>query len=146
MDKNLSAKDSIFLAGLFVLLIWSLKLGESMLGESLHQLGVYPQKISGLAGIVTAPLIHGSWSHVMGNTLPIVLLGAMLIYGYPKSRWWVVTAIWLTSGIGVWFFARSNYHIGASGLTHGVFFFLFIGGILRRDRRSSALLMVAFYM
>jgi membrane associated rhomboid family serine protease len=46
----------------------------------------------------------------------------------------------------VWLFARDSFHVGASGLTHGLFFYLFVGGILRRDRRSAALLMIAFYM
>jgi hypothetical protein len=70
----------------------------------------------------------------------------MLLYGYPKSRWWVLSTIWLMSGIGVWLFARQTYHLGASGLTHGIFFYLFIGGILRRDKLSIVLLMIAFFM
>jgi membrane associated rhomboid family serine protease len=70
----------------------------------------------------------------------------MLMYGYPISRFWALAGIWLLSGTSVWLFARSSYHFGASGLTHGIFFYLFVGGILRRDRRSAALLMVAFYM
>ena len=146
MDKNRSLSESIFLTSSFALLLWSIKLSESVLGVSLHQLGVYPQTFSGLIGIISAPLIHGSWQHVIGNTLPILLLGSILIYGYPKSRWWVLGITWLSSGVGVWWFARTNYHIGASGITHGVFFFLFVAGILRRDKRSSALLMVAFFM
>ena len=146
MDKNLSLQDSIFLAAGFVLLMWSVKLVESLLGENLYYLGVNPQALSGLFGVLVAPLIHGSVQHVLGNTLPVLLLGSMLIYGYPKSRWWVLIIVWLASGLGVWFFARSSFHIGASGLTHGVFFFLVIAGILRHDSRSSALLMVAFFM
>lgn len=146
MDKNLSLRDSIFLAAGFVLLVWSVKLVETMFGENLYYLGVNPQTASGLFGIVVAPIIHGSIEHVLGNTLPILLLGSMLIYGYPRSRWWVLTIVWVASGVGVWFFARTSFHIGASGLTHGVFFFLVIAGILRHDARSSALLMVAFFM
>ena len=146
MDKNLSLQDSIFLAAGFVLLMWSVKLVESLLGENLYYLGVNPQALSGLFGVLVAPLIHGSVQHVLGNTLPVLLLGSMLIYGYPKSRWSVLIIVWLASGLGVWFFARSSFHIGASGLTHGVFFFLVIAGILRHDSRSSALLMVAFFM
>lgn len=69
-----------------------------------------------------------------------------MIYGYPKSCWWALILIWLLSGLGVWLFGRENYHIGASGLTHGMFFYLLIGGILRRDKRSTALLMIAFFM
>jgi len=146
MNKDLSLQECIFLACGFALLIWFVKLVESLIGISFYQLGVNPQSASGLIGIVVAPLIHGSLEHVLGNTLPVLLLGSMLIYGYPKSRWWVLTVVWLLSGLGVWLFARSSYHIGASGLTHGVFFYLVVIGILRHDSRSSALLILAFFM
>lgn len=146
MAKNNSLRRSILIATSFAALLWVLKFFEVILGADLYNLGVYPRSQSGLPGIVTAPLIHGSWEHVIGNTLPLVLLGSMLIYGYPRSRFWALVGIWLMSGTGVWLFARSSYHFGASGLTHGIFFYLFVGGILRRDRRSAALLMLAFYM
>ncbi len=146
MDNKLSMQDSIILACGFVLLIWLIKLFEVTLGVSLATLGVLPQTASGLVGVVAAPLIHVSWQHVLSNTLPILLLGSMLIYGYPASRWRVLIVVWLVSGLGVWWFARSSYHMGASGIAHGMFFYLFVAGILRRDKRSSALLMVAFFM
>jgi len=146
MNKNLSLADSILLAFGFVLLIWSVKLVEITFGENLYSLGVQPQTLGGVFGIIAAPLIHGSVEHVLGNTLPVLLLGSMLLYGYPKSRWGVLVIVWVVSGLGVWVFARTSFHIGASGLTHGVFFFLVVAGILRHDSRSSALLMVAFFM
>lgn len=146
MANNTSLRNGILIATSFAALIWGLKLFEFVLGIELYNLGVYPRSQSGLLGIVTAPLIHGSWEHVFGNTLPLVLLGSLLIYGYPRSRFWALAGIWLLSGAGVWLFGRSSYHFGASGLTHGIFFYLFVGGILRRDRRSAALLMIAFYM
>jgi membrane associated rhomboid family serine protease len=146
MANNNPLRDSILIATSFAALIWGLKLFEFVLSVDLYNLGVYPRTQSGLLGIVTAPLIHGSWEHLIGNTLPLMLLGSMLIYGYPKSRFWALAGIWLLSGTGVWLFARGSYHFGASGITHGIFFYLFVGGILRRDRRSAALLMVAFYM
>ena len=45
----------------------------------------------------------------------------------------------LGSGLGVWLFARESFHFGASGLTHGLMFFIFVSGILRHDRLSIAL-------
>ena len=145
MARNNHLKNSILLATCFAALIWGLKLFEFVWGADLYDMGVYPRTSAGLTGIITAPLIHGSWEHLIGNTFPLVVLGSMLIYGYPKSRFWALAGIWLLSGAGVWLFARSSYHFGASGLTHGMFFYLFVGGILRRDRRSAALLMIAFY-
>lgn len=146
MANTTTLRGSILIATSFAALIWALKLLEFVLGVDFYNLGVYPRSLSGLLGVATAPLIHGSWEHLVGNTPPLVLLGSILMYGYPRSRFWALAGIWLLSGTGVWLFARSSYHFGASGLTHGMFFYLFISGILRRDRRSAALLMVAFYM
>ena len=139
-------RSSIAIATSFIALIWAVKFYELVFGVDLYNLGIYPRSEVGLLGIITAPLVHGSWQHLMGNSLPTLLLGSMLIYGYPKSRYWALAGIWLLSGIGVWLFGRSSYHFGASGMTHGMFFYLFIGGILRRDKRSAAILMIAFYM
>ncbi|KGJ95700.1 rhomboid family intramembrane serine protease [Thalassotalea sp. ND16A] len=145
-EQTPSLQNSIAISTIFVLVLWWLKLCEMMFGLNFQQLGVYPLTASGIIGIVTGPLIHGSWQHVISNTLPILLLGSFLLYGYPKSRWWTLAIIWIVSGLGVWLFGRESYHLGASGLAHGMFFYLFISGILRRDKRSSALMMVAFYM
>ena len=146
MTEDRPLHNSITIAAYFAALICVLKLAELLLGVDLYRLGVYPRTLSGLVGIVTAPLVHGSWQHAFGNTIPIVVLGSMLIYGYPKSRYWALAGIWLLSGAGIWLFARESYHLGASGLTHGIFFYLFVGGLIRRDKRSAALLMLAFYL
>lgn len=139
-------QNSILKATTFVGLLWWVKICEVIFDWHLQSLGIYPLTANGLIGVVTAPLVHGSWIHLINNTPPLLLLGSMLIYGYPRSRWWTLTIIWLVAGTGVWLFGRDSYHFGASGLTHGMFFFLFLSGILRRDRRSIALLMIAFFM
>lgn len=127
-------------------ILWCIKSYELMFHVDLAWLGVYPQSLKGILGIITAPLIHGSLEHIFNNTLPLLILGSILLYGYPKSRWRVLGLIWLLSGIGVWLFARDSYHIGASGLTHGIFFYLFVVSIFRRDKSSVAIMMVAFFM
>ncbi len=139
-------KNSILLTIIFILWLWGIKLFETLFAIDLQQLGVYPLSTKGLVGIITAPMVHGSWQHVFGNSLPILLLGSFLHYSYPKSRYWALMMIWVISGIGVWLIGRESFHIGASGLTHGMFFYLFLMGIFRRDRRSSAVMMIAFYM
>lgn len=146
MMGKLSAKESVLLTTGFVLLLWWVRVMESVTGISLVGLGVSPHTVNGLFGVAFAPLIHNSWHHLISNTLPILLLGSMLVYGYPRSRWWLLMIVWIGSGAGVWLFARSSYHVGASGIAHGLFFFLFIAGVLRRDKQSIALLMVAFFM
>ena len=139
-------RHALYAALMLVAVLWLIKIIETVLSLDFYQWGVLPRQFQGLWGILFAPLIHGSWEHLVGNTLPMTLLCSLLFYGYPKSRWVALLGIWILSGLGVWLFARSSYHFGASGLTHGVFFYLFVGGILRSDRRSAVLLMVAFYM
>jgi membrane associated rhomboid family serine protease len=139
-------RQAILSSFLFIAILWLIKATEFFMGLSLHTLGVRPQDGDALLGIITAPMIHGSWQHLISNTLPLLLLGSLLLYGYPRVRWRSILIIWLVSGLGVWLFARPSWHYGASGLTHGLFFFLFIAGIIRRDARSIALLMIAFFM
>lgn len=142
----LSIKQSILLSVLFVGVLWCIKSAELLFQLPISQFGVFPLEISALPGIVSAPLVHGSLEHLFNNTLPLLILGTFFLYGYPNSRLRVLCFIWLVSGSLVWLFARPAYHIGASGLTHGIFFFLFVASILRRDKRSVAIMMVAFFM
>ncbi len=130
----------------FVLLLWVIWLAGYTLGLGLARFGVYPQRISGLVGILFAPLIHGSATHILANSAPLLVLGTALIYGYPRSAPIVVLVVYFGSGLGIWMFGRESYHIGASGLTHGLMFFIFVVGVLRRDRRAIALSLVVFFL
>lgn len=130
----------------FTLALWAIKTTESLLGIDLGVYGNYPGNVRGLAGILTGPLIHGSWSHLISNTAPLVVLGTALIYGYPLSARLAIPAIYFGTGIAVWLFARPSYHIGASGLTFGMMFFVFTIGTLRWDRRAIALALIVFFL
>ncbi|WP_133469729.1 rhomboid family intramembrane serine protease [Paraglaciecola marina] len=146
MNRNNRLSQSIIYAVFAVALLWCIKSAEILFGWNLSFMGLVPLHANGLLGIVTAPLVHSSLEHLFNNSLAILLLGAMVFYGYPKSWLKVVGLIWLLSGIGVWLFAREANHIGASGLTHGLFFYLFVVSIFRRDKMSVAIMMIAFLM
>ncbi|MBY5920527.1 rhomboid family intramembrane serine protease [Ferrimonas balearica] len=139
-------QQSMLAIGLFLALLWAIKGIEWVSGADLSVLGVRPGQPDGLWGILFGPLIHGSVTHLAANSVGVLVLGTALFYGYPNSRWKVVALIWIGSGIGVWLFARPSTHYGASGVTHGLFFFLFLVSLLRRDKRSIALMMIAFFL
>ena len=110
-----------------------------------YEFGLHPRTFSGLIGIVTSPLIHAGYAHLLSNTLPLFLLSAGIIYFYPETAYKVIVIIYLATGLLVWLFARSVYHIGASGLIYGFAAFLFFSGIFKRDNRSIGLsLLVTF--
>ncbi len=128
---------------LFVM--WIIKVIETCFDISLSNLGVYPLEIKGVTGIVLMPFVHGSWSHLLANTIPFLILASALFYFYSNISLRVFLGIWVLSGIWVWFGGRSSWHIGASGVIYGISSFLFVSGIIRKDTRLAALaLIVAF--
>ena len=143
---NNRLKHSARVAITFVALLWAIEIVDRFLGLNLYRLGVYPGEWYGLRGILFAPLLHGSWSHLASNSFALLLLGTALLYGYPRAARPVLVLVYIGSGIGVWLFARHSYHFGASGLTHGMMFFIFTTGILRGDRLSIALSLIVFFL
>jgi membrane associated rhomboid family serine protease len=139
-------RQALLGVAVFIALLWTIKLLDTGYDLHLSRLGVYPRAWHGLWGVAFAPLIHGSWQHLISNSLVLLVLGVVFLYGYPRSSRQVLLLVWLGSGLGVWLFARSSYHFGASGLAHGLMFFIFISGILRRDRLSVALSLIVFFL
>jgi membrane associated rhomboid family serine protease len=130
----------------FVVILWLIELMKIFTDLHTFKLGLRPDAIYGLIGVFTAPLIHSSFEHLTFNTPAILILGTALLYGYPRSSWIVLSTVWLVAGIGVWFTGRPVYHFGASGLTYGVMAFIFVIGIIRRDKLAIALSLLVFFL
>ncbi|TDJ62967.1 MAG: rhomboid family intramembrane serine protease [Proteobacteria bacterium] len=143
---ELRFRQALYFSVAFAVCLWAVKIVEAGFGLDFTHFGNYPGRIEGLRGIVLGPLIHGTWAHLVTNTVPIIVLGTALLYGYPKSARIVIPVIYMATGIGVWLFARDAYHIGASGLTFGMMFFVFSIGAIRWDRRAIALAMIVFFL
>ena len=139
-------KRSFSIVALFTAALWLIKIIETLTGIALYKYGIQPGELTGLTGILFAPLIHSTFSHLFANTAPLLILGTALLYGYPKSARIVIPVIYLGTGIGVWLFARQFYHIGASSLTFGFMFFVFTIGAIRWDKRAIALSMIVFFL
>jgi len=136
---------SVLIPAIFVTILWLVKISEEMLHLEFHTWGVYPLTVSGLRGVIFSPFIHGSYQHLMSNTLPLLVLGWALFYFYRELGITITLLAWLMSGIWVWVFARESYHIGASGIIYAWAAFLFVSGVIRDHPRLMALsLLVAF--
>ncbi len=129
-----------------VVLIWLIQVLNWALDLGLGRFGVRPRELAGLPGILLAPLLHGGFGHLFANTVPLLVLGTGMLYLYPSSAFKVIPAVYLAPGIAVWLFAKaSSVHVGASGLIYGLVSYIFVAGVIRRDRRAiAASLLVAF--
>lgn len=130
----------------FLALLWFI-LGVQIAGQfNLGMFGVHPRHLAGLLGVITAPLVHAGVAHLMSNTPALLILGVLALRVYPRATVRAVPFIWLVSGFLVWLFARPDIHIGASGIAHGLMFFLFVLGLFRRERLAIVTSMVVFFL
>lgn len=106
---------------------------------------VAPLEASGLAGLLGAPLLHGSIEHLGANAVALLILGTLAGSVYPKATLRALPLLWLGSGLGAWMLGEAgSRHLGASGLTHGLMFLVFVLGLLRRDRPAIAASLIGF--
>ena len=130
----------------FALLLWAVKLVEYFGVLDFTRFGIYPRRLGGLAGVLCAPFIHGSFAHLFANTPPIIVIGTMLFYVYPRAARVLLPTVYLGGGVAVWLFARDAYHIGASGIAFGMLLFVLTSGVLRWERRAIAISLVVFFL
>ena len=124
----------------FVGVVWAVSLiGLFVLPKLTYELGLMPRRWDGLIGIVGMPFVHGSVTHLLANTLPLLFFGAMLV-GRSVGYFYLVTAIIaVLGGAALWLFGRSALHIGASGVVFGLFGFLVVRGLYERRLSSIAI-------
>lgn len=130
----------------FVALLWVISLTNWGLDLDPESSGIRPRQWAGLPGIVFAPLVHGGFDHLVGNSLPLLVLIATMVFLYPNSTLRVLPAVWLGPGIVVWVIGREAVHFGASGLVYGLASYTFVAGLLRRDRRAIAASLIVWFM
>jgi membrane associated rhomboid family serine protease len=137
---------SIIVPGIFVFLMWLVKIIEVLFEIDLSFLGIYPLEIKGVPGILFSPLIHENFKHLFDNSLPLFFLGTAVFYFYSEVAIKVSLWTYLLTGIFVWLAGREAYHIGASGLVYGLASFLFFSGIIRRYFRLIALSLLIVFL
>ena len=141
---------AIILLLTFVAAIWVVYLVNSLLFDgSLNRYGLSPMALpyrwlsefepslpylaGSLRGILLSPLLHGSFSHLMSNTFPLLLLGGFVAIRGAKTLIGVSLLVIVLGGLLVWIVGRPAIHIGASGLVFGYFGFLVAQGWYERS-------------
>ena len=121
------AQLALLPAIVFVVLVWlSFVVDYAGLFEwNLSRLGILPGVADGLIGVIFSPFIHASFSHLLSNTLPLLIMIWFLFYFYSIIAFGTFVCLWLSSGFFTWLIGRGAYHVGASGLVFALLFFLF---------------------
>jgi membrane associated rhomboid family serine protease len=120
----------LVVAGMLAVM-WALEIIDLLPGVELDGWGIRPRTWRGLWAIPLAPFLHSGLGHLIANTIPFAVLGAVIALG-SLSRFVEVTVIVaLSSGLGIWLFGSSGtIHIGASGLVFGYLTYLVARGFI----------------
>lgn len=110
------------------------------------RLGIYPLRINGLVGVISSPFVHASFSHLISNTVPLLIMVSMIFFFYNQIAFKSIALLWVISGILTWLLGRNAYHIGASGLVFALVFFLFFSGLFRRYTPLVAVSMIVIFI
>jgi len=132
----------LFIVGLF----WLIKLTENVLSFDLTKFGILPLHAEGLPGILLSPFIHGSYDHLMSNSIPFLILAFALFYFYRNLAYRILLLIYILSGICVWLGGRESWHIGASGIVYGLASFLFFSGVFRKDANLLTISIIVVFL
>jgi membrane associated rhomboid family serine protease len=127
-----------------VSLMWLVEgIDQMVLDQGLDRHGIVPREVDGLTGILFAPFLHAGFGHLMANTLPLVLLGALIAFKGVVRLLTVTVGVILVGGLGVWLFGRDGVHLGASLLVFGYFGYLLAAAVFERRLRSVVLAVIA---
>ena len=146
MDEHDRNRGFIFVAAM-VALMWLVEVFDAVGGNPDAE-GIRPRNPDGLVGVVASPFLHGSWGHLIGNTLPFVVLGLAIAIGGLARVAAVTGIVAFVGGFGTWLTAPSNtIVIGASGLIFGYATYLIARGAYTRHgwHIVGGLLVLAVY-
>ena len=99
--------------------MWVVEIADAIAFD-LDRHGIVPRAVDGLDGIVFAPFLHGGFGHLVGNTVPFLLLGAAIALAGLVRIAAVTAIVALVGGLGTWLAGpEGTVHIGASGVVFG---------------------------
>tara|TARA_R110001583_G_scaffold34847_5_gene116627 strand:- start:17025 stop:17684 length:660 start_codon:yes stop_codon:yes gene_type:complete len=146
-ESNFKFKSTVIaIPVVSVLAIWLVYFIEINFGFNFNTYGIYPNSLLGLRGILFSPFIHSDTSHLINNSIPLVVMLGCLYYFYQKIANKVLIIGILLTGFLTWVLGRPSYHIGASGIVYLLVSFIFFSGIFRRYYRLVALSLVIVFL
>jgi membrane associated rhomboid family serine protease len=131
----------------FTLVLYLVELADVFLPGDLDHAGIQSRTLSGLDGVIWAPLLHSGWSHLFSNTVPILIFG-FLAMASGIRQWIAVTAtIWILGGLGVWLTGPADtVTVGASGLAFGWLAYLLVRGVFNRSFGQLGVALVLLFI
>jgi membrane associated rhomboid family serine protease len=120
--------------GVLLGVMWLVEIVNKIDGQGLSADGIYPRTLSGLPGILSAPFLHAGFGHLIGNTIPFIVLGLIVAAAGARRVIEVTVIVVLVAGLGTWLTAGSHTNtVGASGVVFGYAGYVIARGFFSRS-------------
>ena len=149
MKKNLlQAINLMFVPILFVMIIWMSKGLEPILNINFYEYGIVSWDTNKLIGIITFPLIHVDFLHLINNTYPILILGGIISVVYKTIANRVFFLSYVLSGIILWMIGTRDgtITVGASGVVYALASFILVSGFIKKQPRLAILSFLVIFL
>ena len=130
-----------------VAILWGVELVNALDSYRLDSDGIVPRSFSHLDGIVFAPFLHASFTHLLSNTVPFAILGFAIALAGARRLLLVSLIAALVSGAGTWLTAPGgSVTVGASGVVFGYATYLISRGLFNRKLLEIGLGVVVLFL
>lgn len=123
----------------FVPVIWLVFVLSLVL--PLERFGLIPRRGIGVLGIVTMPLLHSDFKHLIANTVPLIVLLALL-FKTEAGATLVAVMAQVGGGVLLWLVGRRANHIGASLMVFALTGFHIANGVVQANFYTIAIALV----
>lgn len=126
-------------------LLWAIRIYDAFFPPELNRFGIEPRTISGLVGIPLAPFLHESWTHLLSNTTPLLVL-LLLLFASQSRAWLALLELVVLSGLLLWAIGRNSIHIGASAVIFSLITYLTVSGWLHRKISTAIVALLVLFV
>lgn len=148
LDLDSDVRHGLVFVGVMAVIMWVAEIVDTVMGGDLDAYGIEPRDTDGLDGIVFAPFLHGGFDHLIANTVPFLVLGAIIALSGLARVALVTVIVMVVGGLGTWLVAPSHtVHIGASGVVFGYAGYLIARAVYTRSlsHLAAGIIVVAIW-
>ena len=146
-SDNLRFKQQLTWVGAVGAAVLLIEIINLVTGRALNQFSIYPREFQSIGFIFTSPLLHANFQHFLSNFLTLCIFSFLMLEFGKRAYISATLFIVIVSGILVWLFGRTAFHLGASGVVYGYFGYLLLAGFLSKKLHLLAIsiVVVIFY-
>ena len=125
--------------------LWIIEIVNVADSYALNRFGLRPRVVGGLWGVLTQPFLERSAGHLLSNTVPLVLIGWVLLLSGLRN-WLAVTGIVIVVGGALsWLIVPSGLLLGSSSMVFGWMGYLLARAYFTRKLRWIVVALVVLF-